>query len=53
MLLLIILLLLVFGGGGGYYGYSQWGTGGGLGIFGTVLLVAVVVYMFGGLRRAR
>jgi hypothetical protein len=53
MLLLIIVLLLVFGGGGGYYGYSQWGAGGGLGIFGTVLLVAVVVYMFGGLRRAR
>jgi hypothetical protein len=53
MLLLIILLLLVFGGGGGYYGYSQWGAGGGLGIFGTVLLVAVVMYMFGGLRRAR
>ena len=53
MLLLIIVLLLVFGGGGGYYGYSQWGAGGGLGIFGTVLLVAVVMYMFGGLRRAR
>ena len=53
MLLLIILLLLVFGGGGGYYGYSQWGAGGGLGIVGTVRLVAVVVYMFGGLRRAR
>ena len=53
MLLFIIVLLLVFGGGGGYYGYSQWGAGGGLGIFGTVLLVAVVVYMFGGLRRAR
>ena len=53
MLLLIILLLLVFGGGGGYYGYSQWGPGGGLGIFGTVLLVAVVVYLVGGVRRVR
>ena len=53
MLLLIILLLVVFGGGGGYYGYSQWGAGGGLGIFGTILLVTVVVYLFGGLRRAR
>jgi hypothetical protein len=53
MLLLIILLLLVFGGGGGYYGYSQWGPGGGLGIFGTVLLVTVVVYLVGGVRRAR
>jgi hypothetical protein len=49
MLLLIILLVLVFGGGGGYYGYSRWGTGGGLGIVGTVLLVAVVVYLVGGL----
>ena len=53
MLLLIIVLVLLFGGGGGYYGYSRWGTGGGLGVFGTVLIVAVVVYMFGGLRRAR
>lgn len=50
MLLLIIVLVLLFGGGGGYYGYSHWGTGGGLGIFGTVLLVALVMYMFGGLR---
>ena len=49
MLLLIILLVLVFGGGG-YYGYSRWGTGGRLGIVGTVLLVLVVVYLFGGLR---
>jgi hypothetical protein len=49
MLLLIILLVLVFGGGG-YYGYSRWGTGGGLGIVGTVLLVLVVMYLFGGLR---
>ena len=51
MLLLIILLVLVFGGGGGYYGYSRWGSGGGLGILGTVLLV-VVLYLFGGLRFA-
>ena len=50
MLLLIIVLVLLFGGGGGYYGYSQWGAGGGLGIFGTVLLVAALVYLFGGLR---
>ena len=50
MLLLIILLVLVFGGGGGYYGYSHWGAGGGVGIFGTVLLVAALVYMFRGLR---
>jgi hypothetical protein len=47
MLLLIIILLLVFGGGGGYYGYSRWGTGGGLGIFGTVVLVVLVLYLLG------
>jgi hypothetical protein len=49
MLLLIIILLLVFGAGGGYYGYSRWGTGGGLGIVGTVVLIAVVVCLLGGL----
>jgi hypothetical protein len=50
MLLLVILLVLLFGGGGGYYGYSRWGTGGGFGIVGTVLLIAVIVYLAGGLR---
>jgi hypothetical protein len=45
-----IVLLLLFGGGGGYYGYSRWGTGGGLGIVGTVLLIAVVLYLLGVLR---
>jgi hypothetical protein len=50
MLLLLILLLLLVGGGGGYFGYSRWGTGGGLGIFGTVLLIVVVLYLVGGLR---
>ena len=50
MLLLIIVLLLLFGGGGGYYGYSKWGTGGGLGIVGAVVLIAVVLYLFGVLR---
>jgi hypothetical protein len=50
MLLLIILVLLLFGGGGGYYGYSRWGTRGGLGLFGTVLLIVVVLYLVGGLR---
>ena len=49
MLLLIILLVLLFGGGGGYYGYSRWGTGGGLGILGTVLLIVLVVYLLGGI----
>ena len=50
MLLLIIILLLLFGGGGGYYGYSRWGTGGGLGIVGTVVDIALLVYFFGGMR---
>jgi len=50
MLLLIIILLLLFGGGGGYYGYSRWGTGGGLGIVGTVVVIALVLYMVGVLR---
>jgi hypothetical protein len=47
MLLLIIVLLLLFGGGGGYYGYSRWGAGGGLGIVGTVVLIAVILYFLG------
>jgi hypothetical protein len=50
MLLLIILLVLLFGGGGGYYGYSRWGRGGGLGVFGTVLVILLIVYLAGGLR---
>jgi flagellin-like protein len=50
MLLLIIVLLLLFGAGGGYFGYSRWGTRGGFGIVGTVLLIAVVLYLVGALR---
>ena len=50
MILIIILLLLLFAGGGGYFGYSKWGTGGGLGIVGTILLIAVVLYLLGVLR---
>jgi hypothetical protein len=49
MLLLILLLVVLFASGGGYYGYSRWGTGGGLGILGTVLLVVVLVYLLGGM----
>jgi hypothetical protein len=47
MLLLIIVLVLLLGGGGGYYGYSRWGTGGGLGIVGTVLLIILALYLLG------
>lgn len=50
MLLLIIILLLLFGGGGGYWGYSRWGSRGGLGIVGTVLIIALVLYLAGVLR---
>src|ERR1700674_5582262 len=50
MLLLIIVLLLLFGGGGGYYGYSRWGSRGGLGIVGTVVVIALVLYLLGFLR---
>jgi hypothetical protein len=50
MLILIIILLLLFGGGGGYYGYSRWGTGGGLGVVGTVLVIALILYLLGYLR---
>jgi hypothetical protein len=50
MLLLIIVLLLLFGGGGGYYGYSRWGSRGGLGIVGTVVIIALVLYLLGFIR---
>ncbi|MDR3720017.1 MAG: hypothetical protein WB949_16005 [Candidatus Acidiferrales bacterium] len=50
MLLLIIILLLLFGGGGGYYGYSKWGAGGGLGVVGTILVIALILYLLGVLR---
>jgi hypothetical protein len=49
MLLLIILLVLLFGGGGGYYGYPRWGSRGGLGIVGTVLVLVLIVYLVGGI----
>jgi hypothetical protein len=50
MLLLIIILILLFGGGGGYVGYRNWGTGGGLGILGTVLLIVLICYLLGMIR---
>jgi hypothetical protein len=50
MLLLIIILLLLFGGGGGYYGHSRWGTRGGLGVVGTVVVIALLLYFLGVIR---
>lgn len=47
VLILLIVLLLLFGGGGGYYGYSRWGAGGGLGIVGTVVVIAILLYFLG------
>jgi hypothetical protein len=48
MLWLIPLFALACGAGGGYYGYTRWGAGGGLGVAGTVLLVVVIGFLFGG-----
>lgn len=48
MILLLLVLLLVFGLGGGYWGATNWGPGGGIGIFGIVLIVLVVYYLMHG-----
>jgi hypothetical protein len=50
MLLLVIVLVLLFGVGGGYYGRSRWGTGGGIGIFGVILIIAALFFVFHGFR---
>ena len=50
LIVLLVILLLVFGGGGGYYGYRRWGSSGGIGVLGIVLIVFAFVYLFGGLR---
>jgi hypothetical protein len=53
MLLLIILLVLIFGGGGGYYlGNAQQWPGGGYGSgLGTIVVVLLVLWLAGFLRR--
>lgn len=48
MLVLLIILLLLFGGGG--FGYRRWGTGGGLGVVGTVLAIILVLWFMGAIR---
>jgi hypothetical protein len=48
-LVLLLIILLLFGGGGGYYGYRSYGYRGGLGIFGVVLFILILVYLFGGI----
>jgi hypothetical protein len=47
MIILIILLFLIFGGGGSYYGYSHAGPLGGISVFGLVLLLLVMYFLFG------
>jgi Flp pilus assembly protein TadB len=48
LILIIIILILLLGGGG--YGYRRWGTGGGLGIVGTVLIIVLILWLLGVLR---
>lgn len=52
-LIIIILVVFLLCGSGGYYGFSrynpEWGLGGGLG---TILLVLLLLYLFGFLRRS-
>ena len=50
LLVILLIILLLFGGGGGWYGYRRYGYGGGLGIFGVVLFILILIYLFGGLR---
>ena len=52
MLLLILVLVLLLGGGGGYYGYSRWGTGGGVGVVGLVLIVLGLLALWRGYLRS-
>ena len=47
--ILIIVLLILLLGGGGYYGHSRYGGTGLGGILGLVLVIAVVVWLVGGL----
>ncbi len=46
MLILIILLLLLFGGG--FFGFSRYGSRGGLGIGGIILLILILWLVLGG-----
>jgi Protein of unknown function (DUF3309) len=53
MLFIILILLLLFGFGGSYWGYNNYGPGGGIGIFGVILIIFLLLYFFGGLRGLR
>jgi hypothetical protein len=45
LIALIIIILLLGGFGGGFYGYNHYGPGPGLGILGTVLVIALIIYL--------
>jgi hypothetical protein len=47
--ILIILVLILLLGGGGYYGHSTYGGAGLGGVLGLVLVIAIVVWLVGGL----
>jgi hypothetical protein len=50
VIVLIVVLLLAFGAGGSYFAYRRLATGGSIGIFGLVLILLVIFYVFGGVR---
>lgn len=50
LIVIIILVLLIVGGGGGYYAHRSYGLPGLGGVLGTVLLILVLLWLFGGLR---
>lgn len=50
LIVIVVILLLLFGGGGGYYAHRTYGMRGLGGVFGTVLLILLVLWLFGGLR---
>jgi hypothetical protein len=48
--ILIIVLLILLLGGGGFYGHSRYGGTGLGGVLGLVLVIAIVVWLVGGLQ---
>lgn len=48
MELLIVVLVIFLLLGGGYYGNRQWGTSGGIGIVGVLLLVVLILWFLAG-----
>ena len=49
LIVLLLVLFLLFGGGfGSYYGYNHYGMGGGIGIFGLVFVICLVVWLMRG-----